>query len=331
MTELLLPNILDGEDKSSPFINRIRKNYRHLRKWAKRTATNCFRIYDREIHSYPLAIDFYDGRYCIHYFSTKKGEEEPSEEFIKEIESALSVIFGASPDVIYWRTRMKTKKTRQYEKNDETQEFFVVQEFGVKFKVNLRDYLDTGLFLDHRETRKLVSSFAKGKRVLNLFAYTCAFSVHCAREGALMTKSVDMSNTYTKWAKDNFLLNHLDLKNHLILREDCIRFLNDEQHTKNQYDLIIIDPPTMSRSKKMVEMFDIQRDYIFLIKAALKLLSAQGTIFFSTNSRKFVLDPLLFNKCVIKEISHRTLPLDFHDPKIHRCWKITHFSDVEDQ
>jgi 23S rRNA (cytosine1962-C5)-methyltransferase len=317
------PEIADGEDKSSPFKNRIRKNYRHLRKWAKRSDTNCFRIYDREIHEYPLAIDYYDGHFCVHYFARKLETDEPPQEIVDEIDEVLCSIFNTTKKCIYWRTRTRKKDTRQYEKIGESKEFFTVFEYGVKFKINLLDYLDTGLFLDHRETRKMVASLAKGKRLLNLFAYTCSFSVHAAAAGAIFTKSVDMSNTYTEWGRENFILNDLSLKNNEIVRADCLKFLDEEIKSQIKYDMIVIDPPTISRSKKMDQLFDIQIDYISLLTKAAKLLLKEGVIFFSTNSRKFVLDETLFPNCLMLEISHKTLPIDFHDPKIHRCWKIT--------
>lgn len=318
-----LPDIADGEDKSSPLKNRIRKNYRHVRKWAKKTATNCFRIYDREIRDYPLAIDFYDGRFCVQYFSRSRQIEEPPQELIEEATRALCSLFGASTESIYWRTRAKQKETRQYEKLGESSDFFTVLEYGVKFKVNLVDYLDTGLFLDHRETRQVVASYSAGKRVLNLFAYTCSFSIHAAAAGSSFTKSVDMSNTYTAWGRDNFALNSLSSKENVVIRADCLKFLDEEFRLGTKYDIIIIDPPTISRSKKMDQLFDIQVDYIPLLSKALKLLSEGGIIFFSTNSRKFSLDPSQFQSCSLEEITNKTLPIDFHDPKIHRCWKIT--------
>lgn len=323
--KIFLPDIADGEDKSSPLINRIRKNYRHVRKWAKRTTTDCFRIYDREIRQYPLTIDFYAGKFCIHYYSRTRETSEPPLEFVKEIEEALQTIFGKTFNEFYWKTRAKRKETRQYEKIDESRDFFNVIEYGVKFRVNLQDYLDTGLFLDHREARRFVASVANGKRVLNLFAYTCSFSVHAAMAGASLTTSVDLSNTYTDWGRENFKLNSLSLQKNLVIREDCMKFLDEGSQTQSgsTYDLIIIDPPTISRSKKMIQMFDIQIDYVFLISESLKLLSKGGMIFFSTNSRRFVFDQSLFPECTIKEITEKTLPLDFHDPKIHRCWTIS--------
>lgn len=321
--KIALPTIADGEDKSSPFKNCIRNNYRHVRKWAKRTLTNCFRIYDRDIKEYTLAIDYYDERFCVQYFSYDRENDDPSEELETEVNQVLQSLFEVDPEQIYWRTRKKRKKTQQYEKVDEQKDFFPVVEYGVLFLVNLTDYLDTGLFLDHRETRKMVAAMAKNKRLLNLFAYTCAFSVHAAAAGAAFTKSVDMSNTYTQWGTDNFILNGLSSAQNEIVRQDCLKFLDYETQTKNKYDIIVIDPPTISRSKKMDQMFDIQEDYVAIIDKALQLLSPHGTIIFSTNSRKFSFDQEAFPECSITDISEKTIPLDFHSKKIHRCWKIS--------
>ncbi len=322
-TPLELPSISDGEDKSSALKNRIRKNYRHVRKWAKRSMTDCFRIYDRDIKEYPLVIDFYAGRFCVQFFSYDRDRDEPLPELREEIDQALISIFNTSLDLIYWRTRVKRKKTQQYEKIDEQEQFFTVFEYGVKFKVNLDDYLDTGLFLDHRETRQIIASIAKDKSLLNLFAYTCSFSVHAAFAGASFTKSVDMSNSYTDWGKENFILNSLSLKNNEIIRADCLKFIDEEILCKVLFDIIIIDPPTISRSKKMDQLFDIQIDYLDLITKSLKLLAPGGILFFSTNSRKFKFDESLFSSCSVRDISDKTIPIDFHNKKIHRCWKIT--------
>lgn len=313
----LLP-IVDGEDKSSPLKNRIRKNYQHIRKWGKRTLTDAFRIYDRDIKEYPLAIDFYAGRLCVHYFAY----DEDSSDLEKEVRTTLSSLFAICPQEIYERTRIRRKKTEQYEKRGEEKDFFTAYEYGAQFKINLVDYLDTGLFLDHRETRQQVAALSKGKRVLNLFAYTCSFSVHAALAGASFTKSVDLSNTYTTWGRDNFLLNSLSLKTNEIIRVDCQKFLDEESATGACYDIIVVDPPTLSRSKKMDQMFDIQKDYATLLLKALKLLHPGGTLFFSTNSRHFVFDPSHFPLYSIQDISKKTIPPDFHNQKIHRCWLI---------
>lgn len=318
-SEFFLPLLLDQEDKTSPLANCIRNNYRHLRKWGNRTKTNCFRIYDRDIKEYPLAIDFYDGRFCVHYFTSSREENEPREDLYEAAMSALTLLFNPPLKAIYWKARIKRERTEQYEKTDDTDEFFYVFEYGVRFIVNLTDYLDTGLFLDHRETRQIVAKLAKGKRLLNLFAYTCSFSVHASSQGALFTKSVDLSNTYTEWGRENFLANDLSLKNNLIIREDCLKFLEKE---RTIYDVIVIDPPTISRSKKMEGIFDVQEDYPFLIERGLELLAPGGTLIFSTNSREFTFDKSLFENCTILDISKKTIPLDFHNQKIHRAWQI---------
>lgn len=317
-----LPSLLDNEDKTSAFKNRVRKNYNHIRKWAKRTHSDCFRIYDRDIKEYPVAIDFYNGRFCVHYFTFTKDSDAPPEDLYQETNDLILSLFNTDTSHIYWRTRIKREKTQQYEKSDSSNSYFTVQEYGVKFKVNLTDYLDTGLFLDHRETRQIVAKACKSKRLLNLFAYTCSFSVHAAVQGALSTTSVDMSNTYIAWGKDNFILNSLSLQNNILIRADYEKFLEDEILSSTKYDVIIIDPPTISRSKKMDKMFDIQFDYIALIQNSLRLLEKDGILFFSTNSRKFHFDGDAFTDCIIEEISKKTLPMDFHDPKIHRCWKM---------
>jgi 23S rRNA (cytosine1962-C5)-methyltransferase len=320
--EFELPNVLEGEDKSCPLKNCIRNNYKHVRKWAKRSSTNCFRIYDWQIPSFALSIDYYAGKFLIHFFSKNQEEVEPKEEVRLRACNALRDLFGADENDIYWRTRIKRKKIQQYEKQDDKKEYFDVVEHGVIFKINLTDYLDTGLFLDHRPTRQLVRSLAQGKKVLNLFAYTASFGVQAALGGAIFTKNVDMSNTYCDWAKQNFIANGLSLQTNEIVRADCLKFLINESPTSQKYDIIVIDPPTISRSKKMEKLFDVQIDYIDLIKGAQKLLNKGGLIFFSTNSRKFDFDKEAFPGLKIQDISKKTLPIDFHDPKIHFCWQI---------
>lgn len=317
-----LPQIADGEDKTSAFKNRIRKNYRHIRKWAKKSNTDCFRIYDRDIKEYPLAIEFYAGFFCVHYFSYDRATDEPPEDLKREVEDVLFSIFGCVPNQIYWRTRMKRSRLEQYEKRAEEKTFFIVHEYGVKFKVNLVDYLDTGLFLDHRETRQKVALLSKGKWLLNLFSYTCSFSVVAAVNGAAYTKSVDLSNTYCDWGRENFVLNDCSLKTNEVIRADCLTFLKEERQSIHSYDVIVIDPPTISRSKKMDQIFTVEFDSIDLILQSLMLLKEEGVLFFSTNSRKFSLDASAFQNYYIREITKETIPQDFHNQKIHRCWEI---------
>lgn len=317
----MLPILLDGEDKTSPFKNCIRNNYRHTKKWAGRTLTNCFRIYDRDIKAYPVAIDFYDGRFLVQYFSNKR-DIEPSMKLVELVETTLIALFGVRQKLIFWRTRIKRSKTEQYMKRGNSKEFFQVIENGVKFWVNLQNYLDSGLFLDHRQTRRMVALEAFEKRVLNLFAYTCSFSVHAALAGARSTTSVDMSNTYCHWGLQNFKLNAIPMDNHQVIRADCLKYLEEEILNGAKYDLIVIDPPTISRSKKMNQFFDIQLHYIEILLKAFQLLSEKGVIYFSTNSRKFVFDPSYFQGHRIIDISSQTIPQDFRSKKIHRCWKL---------
>lgn len=320
---LYLPEIIENEDKSSDIKNCIRNNYRHLRKWAKRTTTDCFRIYDRDIKAYPLAIDIYGKRFLVQYFSSSRDFPDPSTTLMTEIENTLASLFGCKKENVYWRTRIRRKQTEQYEKRDNRKEFYSVTEYGAKFYVNLVDYLDTGLFLDHRETRQRVASYSKGKSILNLFAYTCSFSLHAALADATSTKSVDLSNTYLNWGQENFRLNGIPLDTHEFVREDCVSFLENEVKQGVHYDLIVIDPPTLSRSKKMTHFFDIQHEYVNLISKSLSLLSPQGIVIFSTNSRKFDFDTTQFPSCKIEEITQKTIPLDFRSKKIHSCWKIS--------
>ncbi len=315
----IFPSIKESEDKSSPFKNRLRKNARHLSKWAKRTSTDCFRLYDRDIKAYPVAIDYYAGRFLVHYYFHEDGKLPAA--LVESCQEALQTLFEVPVEHQFQRIHRRHGRGEQYEKIDSHQQFFTVHEYGAKFLVNLSDYQDSGLFLDHRESRKTLAALAKGKSLLNLFAYTAAFSVQAAFHGALFTKSVDLSNSYTEWAKKNFLLNGLSLEQNAVVRADCLRFLDSEIASKSRYDLIVCDPPTLSRSKKMEGLFDIQKDHPELIVKALKLLKPGGKLFFSTNCRSFSLEqaPGLFQA---EEMTEKTLPDDFRDRKAHRSWFI---------
>jgi 23S rRNA (cytosine1962-C5)-methyltransferase len=314
--ELILPELSDHEDRTDPLANRIRKNYRHLRKWARRTRTDCFRIFDRDIPGQPLVIDYYAGRLSIQFYS-RRSSETPADEVIARTEQSLHSVFGSALKECVWKHRVIRERTEQYDKNASAGESFIALEYGVPFLINIRDYLDTGLFLDHRETRRLIAAQASGKRLLNLFCYTASFTVHAALGGAKQSLSVDMSNTYVEWARRNFELNGIDAGRHVVLREDCIRFMRE--YRKELFDIIVIDPPTISRSKKMDGMFDINRDYRELCSRALSMLAPGGSIMFSTNSR--TIDPDFTSLPVLAdEITPNTIPDDFRDRKIHRAW-----------
>lgn len=309
--------------ETNTLANRIAKRYKHLKKWARNNATDCFRIYDRDIPEYPFAIDYYAGRFNIQYFSKEQDEDSDLPQDITNlVESSLCLLFGVSAQNIFWKIRKKRARLEQYEKINTKKNYFTVFEHGQRFFINLCDYLDTGLFLDHRLTRQLAASMSEGKSVLNLFAYTGSFTVHCAAHGAHTSTTIDMSNTYIDWAQDNFNLNNLDLNDHKILREDCIKFLKETRNDKKRYDLIILDPPTLSRSKKMEDMFDVQRDHVELLKLCFGLLTHDGEIIFSTNSRRFKLDQTGLSGYKIKDVTAKTLPPDFRDARIHKCWII---------
>src|SRR6185312_8210674 len=237
--------------------------------------------------------------------------------------STLSDVTGVDPDRIRIRTRRKTKRGEQYAKVQDRSDYHVVLEDGLKFVVNFDDYLDTGLFLDHRKTRARLRAGASGKRFLNLFAYTCTATVYAAAGGAASTISVDMSNTYLNWAQRNFELNGLSPERNGLVQADCRNWLQDEARNRERYDLIFIDPPTFSNSKRMEGVLDVDRDHPALIEGCMRLLAPGGLVVFSTNSQRFKLDESLTQRYDVVDISTKTLPQDFErNPRIHRCFEV---------
>ena len=240
---------------------------------------------------------------------------------MKEIATVLEI----PAEQVFLKIRRKQKNTDQYEKQGDSRRFHVVEEGGCKFWVNFEDYLDTGLFLDHRPVRLLIQQQAKDKRFLNLFAYTGSATVHAVIGGAVSSVTVDMSNTYLDWAKRNFDLNGIR-GDHKLVRADCLQWLNEQAGAKHkpQFDLIFLDPPTFSNSKKMDEVFDIQKDHVQLIHDAAALLAPGGKLYFSTNFRRFKMDQDALKNLLIEDISKSMIPEDFaRDAKIHYCWKIS--------
>jgi 23S rRNA (cytosine1962-C5)-methyltransferase len=318
-------NLLDmNESFDHPLLNRIVKNYRHLKKQAKRKDTDCFRIYDRDIPEFKLAIDYYAGKFLLQYYSGAEEDGEIPDDMKKDAEEGLMKVFGVSSREIFWKVRKKRELLEQYEKLSGSKDFFTATENGISFLINLKDYLDTGLFLDHRPAREFAASIAKGKTVLNLYSYTASFSLYCAKAGSLRTVSVDMSNTYSEWARNNMDLNGFGQDRNEMVRDDCAKYLRTAYDRHEKFDLIIIDPPTISRSKKMDEMFDVNTDHSDLIIQASKLLSSrESLILFSTNSRKFKMDEDLNTKFNIEDNSHRTIPEGFRDKKIHKVFTIS--------
>lgn len=312
-------------DNTTPFANRLGKNIKHLMKWAKRNGIEAWRIYDRDIPQFPFAVDVYGSQIHLQEYDTGwLMQPEEYEAWLAEIIEAIVFVTGFSSDDIHLKRRERQKGVQQYEKTGRAGEDFVIEENGRRFWVNLDKYLDTGLFLDHRNTRKKVGDTAAGKRFLNLFSYTGSFTVYAATGGAVSSETVDLSNTYLDWARRNFELNGIDLAKHQIIRADVFQYLQTAFEAGKQFDLIVMDPPSFSNSKKMSDTLDIQRDHARLIQGAMKLLAPNGLMYFSNNLRSFALDESIAEQYLVKDISKQSVPDDFRNKKIHQCWEIRH-------
>ncbi|GGY07471.1 class I SAM-dependent methyltransferase [Paludibacterium paludis] len=309
----------------SAFANRLAKNYKHYGKWAKRQGLDAWRAYDKDVPQFPLAVDVYGDHCHLQEYDTGWDmDDEAHAQWLAAIVEAIGQVTGVPTERIVTKTRRRQKGENQYEKLGASGEDFVIGEYGLRFIVNLRDYLDTGLFLDHRNTRKRVRDEAAGKRFLNLFAYTGSFTVYAAAGGAPSSETVDLSNTYQGWARRNFELNGLDPARHTLVRADVFQYLADAIATGKRFDMIVMDPPTFSNSKKMLDTLDVQRDHSVLITQAMKVLAPGGVLYFSNNLRSFELDPSLPILYRVEELSRQSVPEDFRNKKIHRCFAIRH-------
>ncbi|WP_044557402.1 class I SAM-dependent methyltransferase [Halobacteriovorax marinus] len=297
--------------------NKLIKNYKHKRKWAKRNNIDCYRLYDKEIPDYPYLIDIYKDKVLIYDRRIDKIDAHMADNHHQVIQG-LCEIFNITEDELIIKKRAIQTKNQKYEKLDSTKNRFEAREGSAISLINLTDYLDTGLFLDHRPMRLRMASLAKDKKLLNLFCYTSMVSVHAALEGA-ETVNVDLSNTYLEWSKDNFKANNLDLSKHDFIRESVFDFLTKDQ---NKYDVIFLDPPTFSNSKRTEKTLDIQKDHNELIEKSMQRLNDNGLLIFSNNKRDFKMNPSLFEKYKIKDITNQTIPEDFKDRKIHVCFEI---------
>jgi len=316
-------------------VNRLQKNLKQLDKWANKNAVSCYRLYDADMPEYAAAIDIYRGQtqfgkneqlyaHVQEYAAPKSVDEERAAQRFAEIEMAVPFALGIPAAQISYKQRRRNKGSSQYEKLNErpTGELFSVMEGAARLHINMWQYLDTGLFLDHRPVRKLVAQMAKDKRFLNLFCYTATASVHAALGGARFTLSVDMSNTYLNWARKNFALNGLSEARNRLEQADCLRWLDSNDQL---FDLILLDPPSFSNSKRMDDVLDVQRDHVEMIHKTMRALSEDGTLIFSNNLRSFKLDYDALSAYTIKDISGQTIDEDFkRNPKIHQCWVITH-------
>ncbi|MCX7083959.1 MAG: bifunctional 23S rRNA (guanine(2069)-N(7))-methyltransferase RlmK/23S rRNA (guanine(2445)-N(2))-methyltransferase RlmL [Methylococcales bacterium] len=318
------------------FANRLKKNIKKLSKWAKQNAVTCYRLYDADLPEYAAAVDLYqsDKTWVIvqEYEPPKTIDQQKADQRLAGLLAEIPRVLGVDAEQVILKIRRKQRNTEQYEKHSEQGQFHLVAEGGCKLLVNFEDYLDTGLFLDHRPVRLTIQQQAKDKRFLNLFAYTGSATVHAAVGGAKSTTTVDMSNTYLQWAKNNLAQNSV-AGTHEFIQADCLDWLAEQaklvveasQSEHSNYDLIFLDPPTFSNSKRMEDAFDIQSDHVQLITQAMTLLAPHGVLYFSTNFRKFKIDTEALVDFNLEDITLKTIPEDFsRDLKIHYCWKITH-------
>ncbi len=312
-------------EKFQMFENRLLKNYKHRIKQAKRQQISCWRLYDHDLPEFPICIELYEQYIYIAEYNRRHGlSDEEHDIWLVECKNIISTMTGISLENMYLRVRKRmSHREGQYEKEEAViaSKIITVKENSLSFLVNLTDYLDTGLFLDHRITRQLFSEQSKDKTVLNLFSYTSSFSVYAAKAGAKSVTSVDLSKTYLKWSEDNFALN--DLKNasaYHFIHADVKQYL--KTLPPHQFDLVIMDPPTFSNSKRMKDILDIQRDHVELINDVLKAMKPGATLFFSTNFSQFILDAENIQSKAIKDITKATTPFDF-DGRLKRwCYKI---------
>jgi 23S rRNA (guanine2445-N2)-methyltransferase / 23S rRNA (guanine2069-N7)-methyltransferase len=310
-----------SEDQGSEFANRLRKNLKKILKWAAKNDISCFRIYDRDLPDYNLSIDLFSKWVHIQEYTPPKTiDPQLAASRMATAMKCVRDILGVRSNRIFLKTRERQKGRKQYEKKGSSGKMYEVREGECSFLVNFTDYLDTGLFLDHRPIREKIHREAKGKRFLNLYGYTGTATVHAAMGGAASTTTVDLSSTYLHWAKMNLALNGLTELRNRVEKADCLEWLEE---SKGKFDLIFIDPPTFSNTKKDNRVFDVQKDHARLIELAMARLETGGHLIFSTNFRRFKLEERLLALYDIKDISQESVPFDFsRNEKIHRCWEI---------
>lgn len=304
-------------------LNRIKKNLKGLQKWVLKEQVTAYRVYDADIPEYNMAVDWYNGHLHVQEYAPPKSvSPEKARQRLQDAQESLKRFFDIPFSHIHVKSRQRQKGKTQYQKLNETRRMLPIDEAGALLLVNLDDYLDTGLFLDHRPTRVRMQSLAKGARFLNLFCYTGAATVHAAIGGAKKTLSVDMSATYLQWARNNLYLNGCAESNHQLLRSDCMEWL---KKTNDQFDLIFVDPPTFSNSKRMQGFFDVQQSQVELLDLAMKRLEPGGLLIFSNNFNRFELEAELMERYDVEDITRESLPPDFTRGKpIHRCWEFRH-------
>jgi len=314
--------------------NRLRKNLKQLQKWAARENVSCYRVYDADLPEYAVAVDLYQGEqrwaHVQEYEPPKTIDPVKAGKRLREALRVIAEVLEIPPERLFFKVRRRQKGAAQYERQDQQGRFYEVREGACRLLVNFTDYLDTGLFLDHRPTRLRIGAEAAGKRFLNLFCYTGAATVHAAVGGARGSVSVDLSRTYLDWAERNLRLNGIRGREHELVHADCLRWLQTQAEAKvpPRFDLIFLDPPTFSTSKRMQNTFDVQRDHVRILRWAVRLLAPGGLLLFSNNLRSFKLDLEALPELAIKDISRASVPPDFaRDPKIHHCFEIRRRED----
>jgi 23S rRNA (cytosine1962-C5)-methyltransferase len=305
------------------FQNRLEKVYRHIGKQAKRQGIGCFRVYDHDLPEFPLLIEIYEDKAYVSEYKRKHDlTDDEHEEWLAGCKKIMTEVLSIPPENIFLKLRQrKESRLGQYQKFDTEKAEFIVHENGLQFIINLSDYLDTGLFLDHRITRQMVRDLSSQKRVLNLFCYTGSFSVYAAAGGASKVVSVDLSKTYLDWAERNMQLNFPAFRGHETVHADVKQYL--KKIPDHGFDLVVMDPPTFSNSKRMEDFLDIQRDHAELINDCLRILSKEGVLFFSTNFTRFRIDAEKIKASSIKDITKATTPFDFAGKLKRQCFRIT--------
>jgi 23S rRNA (guanine2445-N2)-methyltransferase / 23S rRNA (guanine2069-N7)-methyltransferase len=308
--------------QANEFANRLRNRARHLRRWPKRGIT-CYRLYERDVPDVPLVVDRYED--ALHLAEFARPHERTAAQhadWLDLMARTAGEVLDVPRERIFMKRRDRQRGAAQYQRVDEREARRVVQESGLKFLVNLSDYVDTGLFLDHRLTRQMVRDAAAGKRFLNLFGYTGSFSVYAAAGGAVATTTVDKSATYTDWARENLELNGFRGSEHAVVRRDIREFV-DDLRADDEWDLAVVDPPTFSNTKGLDEDWDVQRDHAALLERLAGHLAPAGVVFFSTNFRRFKFDEqALAMSYSVRNITRQTIPEDFRNQRIHQCWKL---------
>jgi 23S rRNA (cytosine1962-C5)-methyltransferase len=305
------------------FRNRLQKVYRHISRQAKRLNVSCYRVYDHDLPEFPLCIEIYEDKLYVAEYKRLHGmNEEEHYEWLQQSMNVISEVLQIAEENIFLKLRQrKPGRLGQYQKLGEQRHEFVIHENELKFIVNLSDYLDTGLFLDHRKTREMVKAEASNKKVLNLFCYTGSFSVYAASGGAEEVVSVDLSKTYLDWAERNMQLNGFTDQNKFkFVHADVMPYL--KTLPENYFEIIIIDPPTFSNSKRMEEFLDIQKDHALLINNSLSAMKTNGILYFSTNYRKFILEKEMIRVASIKDVTKASTPFDFEGRLFRQCYSI---------